>query len=69
MSTERVTINVQDILTPTKAAEYLGVSRMTLWRWVRDEKITPLILDHTYFHIAELNRVKALREQTQGGEE
>ena len=62
MATERVTLNVQDILTPTKAAEYLGVARMTLWRWVRDGKITPVILDHTYFHISELNRVKALRE-------
>ena len=60
---ERVTINVQDILTPTKAAKYLGVARMTLWRWVRDGKITPLMLDHTYFHINELNRVKDLIEK------
>ena len=58
---ERVTINVNDILTPTKAAEYLGIHRYTLWRWVKAGKITPVMLDHTYFHIAELNRVKALR--------
>jgi len=61
MAVERVTIEVKDILTPTKAAEYVGVSRMTLWRWVREGKIAPLMLDHTYFHISELNRVKALR--------
>lgn len=63
MSTERVTIEIKDILTPTKAAEYLGVSRMTLWRWVRDGRITPVMLDHTYFHITELDRVKALRQE------
>ena len=63
MATERVTIEVKDLLTPTKAAEYLGVSRMSLWRWVRDGKITPVMLDHAYFHISELNRVKALKEE------
>jgi len=62
---ERVTLEVKDILTPTKAAEYLAISRMTLWRWVRDGKITPLMLDHTYFHISELERVKALRLETE----
>jgi predicted site-specific integrase-resolvase len=60
MPTERVTLNVQDILTPTKAAKYLGISRMTLWRWVRDGKIIPVMLDHAYFHITEVNRVKEL---------
>ena len=61
MVNERITIEVKDILTPKKAAEYLGVTTMTLWRWVKAGKITPVMLDHTYFHIAELNRVKALR--------
>lgn len=63
VSMERVTINVTDILTPTKAAEYLGIHRMTLWRWVKDGKITPVMLDHAYFHINELNRVKTLIEK------
>ncbi len=63
MAMERVTIDVKDILSPSKAAEYLGVSRMTLWRWVKEGKIAPLMLDHTYFHIRELNRVKALKEE------
>ncbi|HUV56604.1 MAG TPA: helix-turn-helix domain-containing protein [Dehalococcoidales bacterium] len=65
---ERVTITVNDILTPTKAAAYLGIARMTLWRWVRDGKITPVMLDHAYFHLAELTRVKALRDD-QGASE
>jgi len=61
MAVERVTIQVQDILTPTKAAEYLGVSRMTIWRWMREGKITPVMLDHAYFHISELKRIKEQR--------
>jgi len=60
---ERVTVNINDILTPTRAAKYLGIARMTLWRWVKAGKITPVMLDHTYFHISELNRVKALRKE------
>lgn len=57
----RITINVKELLPPKKAAEYLGISTMTLWRWVRDGEITPIILDHRYFHINELDRVKAKR--------
>ena len=55
---QRVTLYVQDILPPKKAAEYLGISTMTLWRWVRDGKITPVMLDHSYFHMTELKRAK-----------
>ena len=58
MAIEQVTIQVADILTPTKAAEYLGISRMTLWRWTKSGKITPIMLDHTYFHIRELERLR-----------
>ena len=60
MISQRVTIEVQDILPPVKAAEHLGVTTMTLWRWVRDGKITPVMLDHAYFHLNELNRVKEM---------
>ena len=62
MDNERITIQVKDLLPPKKAAKYLGITTMTLWRWVRDKKITPMMLDHTYFHINELNRVKELKE-------
>ena len=61
MVNERITIEVKDILSPKKAAQYLGVTTMTLWRWVQDGKIIPVMLDHNYFHLSELNRVKALR--------
>jgi len=43
---------------------------MTLWWWVREQKIMPVMLDHTYVHINELNRVKAVREgKTKGDSE
>lgn len=77
MRAARITIEAKDLLWPKKAAEYLGITTMTLWRWVRDGKITPVMLDHRYFHITELKRVKlevdhlkalkALKEQ-KGGE-
>ena len=66
MGAESVTIQVTDLLPPKKAAEYLGVTTMTLSRWVRDGKITPVMLGHRYYHISELNRVKALRENQRG---
>jgi len=63
MDIKRITIEVKELLPPKKAAQYLGVTTMTRWRCVRDQKIIPVMLDHTYFHINELNRVKALRRQ------
>lgn len=63
MDSERITIEVKDLLPPKKAAQYLGVTTMTLWRWVRDKKITPMMLDHTYFHKNELDRVKGKRPE------
>jgi excisionase family DNA binding protein len=63
MSAQKITVQVTDLMPPKKAAQYVGVTTMTLWRWVRDGKITPVMLDHTYFHVGELNRVKALREK------
>lgn len=62
MDSERITLEVKNLLSPKKAAEYLGITKMTLWRWARDGKIIPVMLDHTYFHINELDRVKALKE-------
>ena len=63
MSNKGITLEVTNLLSPKKAAEYLGITKMTLWRWARDGKITSVMLDHAYFHINELNRVKAERER------
>jgi len=56
----KISINFEDLLPPKEAAKYVGVSAMTLWRWARDGKIGTVMLDHTYFHINELKRVKPL---------
>lgn len=62
-SRTRITLEAKDILPPKKAAEYLGVTTMTLWRWVRDGKIASIMLGHTFFHINELDRIKAARRE------
>lgn len=63
MAIQKVTIDVKDLVPPRKACKFLGITKMTLSRWVRSGKITPVMLDHRYFHINELNRVRALLEQ------
>ena len=68
VTTEReVRIRTTDLLTATRAAEYLGVSRMTLWRWVRDGKIRPIEFDNQrFFHISELRTLKEAKQQEGG---
>ena len=51
-------MNPEDVLPPAKAAKRLGISRVTLWRWVKAGKITPIMLDHAHFHVDEVNRVR-----------
>lgn len=61
----RVTIQTSDVLTPAHAAEFLGISRMTLWRWVQKGKIRPVIFDdQTFFHIRELEQLRDVEQTT-----
>lgn len=47
----RVTVPLEHLHTPSQAAKILRVSRMTLWRWVKAGKITPVEIDHHKFFL------------------
>jgi len=64
MATQRITIEIDDLYLPKEAAKYLGITTMTLWRWTRDGKIVAVMLNHAYYHRAELERVAKLRKKT-----
>lgn len=62
----KVTVDLHHLHTPSEAAKILGVSRMTLWRWVKAGKITPVEIDHQKLFLAhELNH---LTKRTKEGE-
>ena len=37
-------IELHDFVNQTRAAEILGISRMTLWQWMKDGKIQAVIV-------------------------
>lgn len=59
MTKNVITLEAEDLLPPRKAAAFLGITTMTLWRWMKAGKIVPVMLDHAYFHMKELERVLA----------
>ena len=59
MKRERITLEVANPLPPQAAALRLGITTMTLWRWVKSGKITPLVIDgHSYYPVSEVERIK-----------
>ncbi len=55
-----LTLQITDLYSPTMARLYLGVSKMTLWRWTNEGYVKHIKLDHIYYQKDELDRVKAL---------
>ncbi|MFX0208360.1 MAG: helix-turn-helix domain-containing protein [Candidatus Hodarchaeota archaeon] len=37
-------IELHDFINQTRAAEIIGVSRMTIWQWIKEGKIQPVIV-------------------------
>ena len=55
---QKITLSTNDLYTPSQAAEYLGVTTMTVWRWAKAGKLHPIVIGHSYFHINELEQVR-----------
>lgn len=54
-----ITISTTDVLTHKKAAEELGITTMTLWRWIKSEKIRPVRFGrYSVIPISEIERLK-----------
>ncbi len=63
MTTQRP-IELNDYLSQGKAAEALGITVMTLWRWMKDDKIRPIIVGgHRMIPRSEVDRLKAEKEE------
>ena len=59
MSKQDITISVQDALSYKEAAKKLGITTMTLWRWVRDKKIIAVQLGrYKFIPKSEIERLK-----------
>ena len=69
MNETRVTVTLTDVVSTGEAAKALGVTRVTIWRWIQAGKITPIMLDKAYFHKNEVERLKRLRNANDQGQE
>jgi excisionase family DNA binding protein len=50
----------RELLTPAEVCDQLTISRWTLWRMVRDGKLTPYIVGRQKrFHVTEIRKLKA----------
>lgn len=59
MAAERITFSTDDLLSPKKAAAYLGITTMTLWRWSKDGKLPVMQVDgRTFYAKRELDSLK-----------
>jgi len=63
MAQRNITISVQDAFSYKDAARELGVTTMTLWRWVRDGKIAAVQLGrYKFIPKSEVERVLKKKE-------
>jgi excisionase family DNA binding protein len=63
MEQREITISVKDALSYKDAARELGITTMTLWRWVRDNKIIAVKLGrYKFIPVSEIERIKRNRD-------
>lgn len=56
-------IDISDLITLTKAARFMDVSYMTVYRWIKSGKLTThRICGTPYLVLGELIKIKAERE-------
>ena len=49
----------EDLMLVGKAAEFLGINRVTLWRWVNYGWVQPVVIDgHRYFSRANIQYIR-----------
>lgn len=54
-----VSIEADDLLSIVDTARYLGIGRMTLWRWRQQSKIKPITLaGRQFFSVKDLDAIK-----------
>ena len=58
-----IKVNSEDVMTIGEAAKTLSVTRQTIYDWIEDKKIIPMVFgERTYIPTCEVNRMKNLKE-------
>jgi excisionase family DNA binding protein len=56
---ESITLVAKGMVSRKSAAQYLGVTTMTLWRWTKEGRLPVVNIDsHIFYRTADLDRLK-----------
>ena len=57
---ESIRVNNEDLISVGRAAKILGITRMTLYRWIKISKVKAIKLGNiSFIHVKEVDRLKA----------
>lgn len=55
-------INTDDLRTIEQSMDLLKVSRMTIYRWIEEHRLSPIVIaDKTFIHLEEIERINKER--------
>jgi len=57
----KITITDNNLVNLTEASRQLGISYMTLWRWIKKKKVTPIRIAGLPY--LTLDQMESLKEQ------